>query len=177
MTAFDLKPTLRGKSIILRPLEPDDFEALYKAASDPLIWEQHPDSLRYKRDVFEKNFFSGAISNGALAVQLNSDNSIIGCSRYYDWQPEKQEIAIGYTFLERAFWGSNINREMKSLMLAHAFKQAEVVWFHIGKDNLRSRKAVEKLGATLSHEEEISLHGISFVQVYYKLCAPHGLIR
>ena len=50
---FDLQPTLQGRLIDVRPLRAGDFESLFAAASDPLIWEQHPERDRYKRDVFQ----------------------------------------------------------------------------------------------------------------------------
>jgi len=63
----------------------------------------------------------------------------------------KRELAIGLTFLARSHWGGRVNSEMKSLMLDHAFTWAQRVWFHAGIDNIRSRKALEKIGAQLSH--------------------------
>ena len=169
---IDLQPTLVGKTITLRPLKREDFSALYKAASDPIIWEIHPDSSRYKRDIFEERFFVGAIaSGGALAVVDNESGRIIGSSRYYELNPEQLEISIGYTFLERAQWGNGINQEMKELMLNHIFSSVRTAWFHVGEINLRSRKAVEKLGATLFHKEDRALEGKPYVQLYYKLSA------
>ena len=50
---FDLQPTLTGNSIYLRPLQIEDAEGLFKVASDPLIWEQHPSPMRYERAVFD----------------------------------------------------------------------------------------------------------------------------
>ncbi len=171
--SIDTEPTLIGKTITLRPLLQEDFAGLYEAASDRLIWEQHPDSLRYQREVFQRNFFSSAITNGALAVVENASNRIIGSSRYYQWNPENKEIAIGYTFLTRKYWGTGTNFEMKQLMLTHAFKSARTVWFHIGKNNLRSCRAVEKLGATYSHEVESIANEKPFLQCHYKLTAPY----
>lgn len=157
---------------MLRPLLREDFSALYQAASDPIIWETHPDSSRYKQNIFQERFFEGAIAcGGALAVIDHESGRIIGSTRYYKWHPEKQEISIGYTFLEKAVWGSGINQEVKELMLKHIFKSANTVWFGVGEINLRSRKAVEKLGATLSRKEERELDGRPYVQLYYKLKA------
>jgi RimJ/RimL family protein N-acetyltransferase len=168
----NLLPTLAGKTITLRPLLIEDFSGLYKAASDPVTWEMHPDSSRYKRDVFEERFFIGAIaSRSAFAVLENESGQIIGSSRYYEWIPDRQEIAIGYTFLEPAHWGGGANQEMKELLLSHAFSFARTVWFHVAEANLRSRRAVEKLGATLSHREDRKLDGTTFVQLYYSLDA------
>lgn len=172
MNQFELQPTLIGCSISLRPLKPDDFEALYQAAADPVIWEQHPDSQRYRRDIFQQRFFVGAIaSGGAFAVLDNNTNKVIGSSRYYEWNAENRELSIGYTFLAQKYWGSGANQEMKALMLNHAFKQVDLVWFHVGKNNIRSRRAVEKLGATLAYEKQRELDGKPFVQLYYKLDA------
>ena len=58
-----LQPHLVGSLIELRPLQPEDWEALFLAASDPLIWEQHPAHDRYKEYVFRK-FFQEALDSG-----------------------------------------------------------------------------------------------------------------
>jgi RimJ/RimL family protein N-acetyltransferase len=166
----DLQPTLVGDRITLRPLEERDFEALHAAASDPMIWEQHPDNARYQRDAFEARFFRGAIaSGGALAVIANDSGEVIGSSRYYEWDPAEQSICIGYTFIVTRHWGDGTNSEMKALMLDHAFSFANTVWFHIGEDNLRSRRAVEKLGAVQTRSEPAEVEGTSFTKLYYRL--------
>lgn len=152
MTPFDLQPTLTGELLELRPLQPDDFEALYRAASDPLIWEQHPEPARHQRDVFQRYFDSAIESKGAFAVVDRKSGAIIGSSRY--WNLEENEVEIGWTFLERAYWGGEYNREMKRLMLDHAFRFVERVVFVVGEENLRSRKAVEKIGGKLLRNVE-----------------------
>src|SRR5688572_23765311 len=144
---FVLQPTLVGTLIEIRPLMPDDFAALYEAASDPFIWEQHPERGRYRKEVF-KNFFDGAIaSNGALAVIERTSGRLIGSSRYCNLNMAEREVEIGWTFLERAFWGGSYNRQLKNLMLAHAFRFVERVVFTVGADNIRSQKALRKIGA------------------------------
>jgi RimJ/RimL family protein N-acetyltransferase len=169
---IDFQPTLVGNNLTLRPLLRQDLSALYQAAYDPIIWETHPDSSRYKHDIFQERFFESAIaSGGALAVLDNESGRIIGSSRYYKWNPEERAVSIGYTFLEKAAWGSGTNQEMKELMLKYIFYTASTVWFGVGEINLRSRKAVEKLGASLSHKEERELEGRTYVQLYFKLSA------
>jgi len=153
---FDLQPTLKGELVELRPLRPQDLDAVYKAASDPLIWEQHPEPDRYKRDVFQR-FFDGAIeSGGAFAVIERASGRVIGSSRYCNLDPRQSEIEIGWTFLERAFWGGAYNGEMKSLMLDHAFRFVERVVFVVGEKNLRSQKALQKIGARFLRMSELS---------------------
>lgn len=166
---IDLQPTLSGPTLILRPLRADDFAALHAVAADPLIWEQHPEPTRWQPEVFRKFFDGGLQSNGAFAVIDRASGALIGSSRYYDWMPDSREIAIGYTFLARAYWGGATNGEMKGLMLDHVFQWADTVWFHIGADNWRSRKALEKLGGVLSHYGE-QPHGTRpHPYAYYKI--------
>ena len=145
--SFDLQPTLRGRLIELRPLRLADYGDLFRAASDPLIWEQHPEPDRYTKEVFQR-YFDGAIeSHGAFVAIDRKTGKIIGSSRYHDLKPEESEVEIGFTFLERAYWGGEYNGEMKRLMLDHAFKFVDRVVFVVGRDNLRSQKALEKIGA------------------------------
>ena len=143
---FDLQPTLTSELLELRPLRADDFEHLYAVASDPLIWEQHPNSDRYKRDVFQKFFDEALESRGALIALDRNTNQVIGSSRFHDYDLQRSEVEIGWTFLARSHWGGVYNGEMKRLMLAHAFKFVDNVIFVIGANNLRSQRAVEKIG-------------------------------
>lgn len=154
MTDFDLQPTLKGNLLRLRPLKPEDFEALFAVSSDPLIWEMHPEKNRYQRDVFEKFFAAAIESRGAFAAIDSQSGEVIGSSRFTAFNPEKKSIEVGYTFLARKCWGKGYNREMKTLMLNHAFRFVENVFFYIGEKNHRSRRAIEKIGARLLEMRE-----------------------
>lgn len=170
MADFILQPILNGKKISLLPLQTDDFEALYLSASDPLIWQQHPEPSRYQRDVFQRFFDSGIASGSAFKVVDNQSGLVIGSSRYYDINLAKRELAIGYSFLARSHWGGAVNGEMKQLMLQHAFLHVDKVWLHIGADNRRSRRAVEKIGGVFSHQvENIDAAGAIEYKVHYYL--------
>jgi N-acetyltransferase len=146
--SFVLQPTLKGELIELRPLTPGDWDELFSVASDPLIWEQHPESDRYKEDVFKIYFREALESGGAFAIIDKESGKIIGSTRYNGYAPEKSEIEIGWTFLARNYWGGINNRELKDLMLTHAFKFVESVVFLIGENNIRSQRATERIGAT-----------------------------
>jgi RimJ/RimL family protein N-acetyltransferase len=145
--AFDLQPHLRGELIELRPLAPDDWGQLFAVASDSLIWEQHPESDRHKEEVFRVFFKEALESGGAFVVIDEKTQQIIGSTRFYGYDPKKSEIEIGWTFLARKYWGGRYNLKMKELLLAHAFKFVERVVFLVGEQNLRSQKAMEKIGA------------------------------
>ena len=156
---FELQPRIHNDLIGLEPLAAGDFEVLYAVASDPLIWEQHPNKDRYLRPVFE-NYFKGAIeSGGAFRVIDHANGELIGSSRYTDHDPEKRQISIGYTFIARSRWGRHYNRALKTLMLDHAFRFVDRTIFKVGVNNWRSRKAMEKLGAVQIGEESVSYSG------------------
>lgn len=143
---FDLQPRLVGELIEVRPLAADDWESLFAVASDPLIWEQHPARDRYREEVF-REFFREALETGSAFVVIDrKTGQIIGSSRYFGFDPQKSVVEIGWTFLARAFWGGEYNRELKRLMLDHAFKFVDRVVFVIGVANFRSQRALEKIG-------------------------------
>ena len=169
---FDLQPELRGALVALRPLCEADFADLYAVASDPLIWEQHPASDRYQEEVF-REFFRGAMdSGGAFLVTDARDGRVIGSSRFYGYDAAGSEIEIGWTFLARSHWGGAHNHEMKRLMLAHAFRFVEHVIFVVGERNMRSRRAVEKIGGVLTGRTRVDEAGR--LSVIYRISKTGG---
>lgn len=156
---FSIQATLENDIVSLVPLEKHDFEELFDVASDPQVWEQHPNKDRYKRDVFE-NFFAGAMeSKGAFLVIDKETEEVLGSTRFYDFNEKDKSILIGYTFYGTKSWGKNINAGVKKLMLNYIFQFVEKVIFHVGKDNMRSVKAMTKLGAENLGEQEIAYFG------------------
>jgi len=150
---LDLQPTLEGRHMTLRPLAAQDFHEMFAAASDPLMWAQHPDPSRGTREGFPK-FFEGALQSKACLVAVDgARQSVIGWSRYSNYFPGER-LTIGFTFLARSHWGGAANAEMKRLMLRHAFTDVPEVLFTVAERNLRSRRAVEKLGAQLAGAED-----------------------
>lgn len=171
-TTPELQPLLQGPTLRLRPLRADDFDSLHTAASDPLIWEQHPDRTRWQRPVFERFFESGLASGGALLAVERASGQVVGSSRYYQWDEPARAITVGYTFLVRRLWGGAANAEMKRLMLDHAFGFAREVRFEVGSDNQRSRRAMEKIGAELLGPRPEPAGSLAAPHVLYRLLAP-----
>jgi RimJ/RimL family protein N-acetyltransferase len=171
--SFELQPNLKGELIELRPLKPEDWDDLFAVASDPLIWEQHPARDRYKEDVFRVFFKEALESGGAFVVLDKKTQQVIGSSRFHGYDPEKSEIEIGWTFLARSYWGGHYNWELKQLMLAHAFKFVEGVVFHVGQSNIRSQKAMEKIGGIKNGMvKKADQSGISVSNVKYVIKKP-----
>jgi len=173
---FDLQPYLVGELVELRPLRPEHWDSLYAVASDPLIWAQHPATDRYKEEVFREFFREALESRGAFVVLDRKTQRVIGSSRYFGFDREKREIEIGWTFLARSHWGGRYNGEMKRLMLDHAFKFVDSVFFLVGPNNLRSRRALEKIGATFSGKREMaSVDGKMLDLVIYEVRKATGI--
>lgn len=144
-----LQPALEGSLVRLRPIIESDFEALYAIASDPLLWEQHPVKNRTDQVVFRR-WFDDAMAGCALVVLERSTGLTIGTSRYHLVNEQQREVEIGWTFLARSHWGGAYNGEVKRLMIEHAFGWTQVITLKVLENNLRSRRAVEKLGAHAS---------------------------
>lgn len=157
---MNLQPThLKNDLVWLEPLEQWHFDELYLVASDPLIWEQHPNPDRYKLDAFT-NYFKGAMeSGGAFIIRDTSSGMALGSSRYCAYDAANKEIQIGYTFFARGCWGKSINKEVKKLMLRHAFKYVDKVAFYVGANNIRSQKAMERIGGIKVREEVVAYFG------------------
>ena len=166
--AFERQPLLIGDLLCLRPLRLDNFNALYAVASDPLIWEQHPERHRYRPEVFALFYDEVIASGGALCAAASRDRQLIGSSRFHGYNQATSEVEIGWTFLARSHWGGSSNRELKRLMLDHAFRFVRGVTFVVGEHNRRSRRAVEKIGGKWTGQKTDKSGHVSMV---YKLTA------
>ncbi len=170
---FELQPRLTGDLLELRPLRQEDWEGLFAAASDPLIWQQHPASDRYKEEVFREFFRDALASGGAFLVSDKRTHQIAGSSRYFGYDPAASEIEIGWTFLARSYWGGKYNAEMKRLMLEHAFRFVDRVIFAVGTENIRSQKAMEKIGGVRTNRRRpVNLGGTNAEHVVFQINKP-----
>ncbi|MEE9431905.1 MAG: GNAT family N-acetyltransferase [Melioribacteraceae bacterium] len=150
---MDLQPILENKIIRVRPLDSSDLENLYKVAKDPKIWKQHP-CKRYLRTEFEKFFAESIESNGALTILDKTTDKIIGSTRFKKVDGFPNGVEIGWTFLDRKYWGGKYNKVVKDLMIEHSFNFVDNIIFYIDKANVRSQKAVEKIGGKRIEESE-----------------------
>jgi RimJ/RimL family protein N-acetyltransferase len=146
---FDRQPTLKGTLVEVRPLRAEDHDALYAVAADPAIWAQHPARDRHEAAVFREFFAESLATGGALLVTDARTRRVIGSSRFHGYSPERSEIEIGWTFLATSCWGGRYNGELKQLMLQHAFQYVDSVVFFVSAENVRSQRAVEKVGGVL----------------------------
>ncbi len=151
---FDSQPQLNGTLVEVRPLRPEDYADLYAVAADPLIWEQHPARNRHEERGFREFFAEALASAGALLVTDAETQRAIGSSRFHRYSEKRSEVEIGWTFLARSHWGGAYNRELKQLMLRHAFRFVRSVVLFVSPGNIRSQRAVEKIGGVLQPETD-----------------------
>ncbi len=169
ISTFSFQPVLTGTNVSIRAIDINDFESLYEYASDKKLWEGHPAKDRYKKSVFEK-WFKDALESGSTVVFLdNVTANVIGSSRFYVNDESPADISIGYTFLARSYWGGKTNFELKKLMLDYAFTYFNSVWFHIAPSNIRSQKAVEKIGGIFAYKRLASISGTPDNWLFYKI--------
>jgi RimJ/RimL family protein N-acetyltransferase len=175
---MDLQPTLSGPTLTLRPIRPDDYVSLYAVASDPEVWALHPASDRWQEQRFRAYFDQWLIRGGGLAFVERSSGRILGASCYSLEGREPGEVEIGWTFLARDHWGGATNREVKRLMIGHALKSFERVIFRVGETNLRSRRALEKIGAVLTDRtDQADVGGRTVTHVIYEIGRDAAILR
>jgi RimJ/RimL family protein N-acetyltransferase len=146
MSEPDFQPTLTGPTVIVRPVATSDWAELFAAGSDPEIWKVHPIPDRYTEPAFRVYFDSAIAGKMAFVFVDRSTGRLIGSSRYYGYDSGLSEIEIGWTFIPRSHWGGKTNREVKRLMLDHAFTLVDTVIFWVGEHNWRSQGAMTKIG-------------------------------
>src|SRR6478736_3079763 len=151
---MDRQPVLEGERLLLRPLTPDDWDALFAVASDRELWAGHPSHDRWQEPVFRAFFVDALARGGALAIVDKASGRVIGSSRfqYSDRAVEEGALEIGWSFVDRAYWGRGYNAEFKRLMLEHAFRFVGRVVFRVGADNAISRGAMKNIGGRLTGE-------------------------
>ena len=170
---MNTQPHLKSALLELKPLHTNDYEHLLKAASDPLIWEMHPQPERYQPEVFKKFFAEAIESKGALVIIDLKSSEIIGTSRYYDYSEDSSSVVIGYTFLARKYWGGIYNQDLKKLIVNYALNFVRTTYFHVGLGNTRSQKAMLKIGGINTGIEEVKIsYGPPKKSYVYKIDKP-----
>lgn len=169
METMSWQPELENELVLVRPLQRSDYEDLYKAASDPLIWEQHPVYNRHEREEFNSFFEEALASHNSFVIIDKETGEIIGSTRYYDFDLENSSVKIGFTFLDRAHWGGAYNMANKQLLIDYAFQFVNKVIFEIGETNVRSQRGTSRLGVEKTVHFMKEIGGKKFPYISYEL--------
>lgn len=144
---------LSGTHVRLATLRVEHVAGLY-AASDPRIWEYAvaPMGTLAEMDAYVQTALAARAAGHALpfVVMLAQEGTVIGSTRYGNISVFDQRLEIGWSWLHPKYWGTLVNLEAKYLLLRHAFETLGVIRVEFKGDalNLRSRRALEKIGAT-----------------------------
>ena len=174
-----IHPTiLTGETVRLVPLEKGHFEELYLAASDKKLWELIPVDCS-KRETFDAayNFALTEREKGnqyPFVIYHKATNKIIGSTRFFEIYPLDKKLEIGWTWIVTEYWGTEINFECKLLLLNFCFDTLKTIRVQIKTDstNLRSRKAIEKIGGQFEgilRKDKIKENGVSRSAAYYSI--------
>ncbi|MVZ61979.1 GNAT family N-acetyltransferase [Sphingobacterium humi] len=161
------RKTLSNGLVKLIPLLKEDYEWVYAAASDPQIWEQHPDQRRYSPIGFTKYFQKLLAADLPYLILHEKTEQVIGATCFYQFDAAAKTVAIGYSFLKTAYWGGTYNQSVKKLMMDFAFEKVDRVLFHVRKGNVRSQAALAKIGA--QEVEEYTAEDGKGIQVLYQI--------
>lgn len=169
---------LTGKQVQLIPLEKEHFDALIALSKNQRIWQHYvldgSDTEKLHAALAESITERDNGKQYAFVITLNSSNTIIGSTRFLDIQPTHRKLEIGWTWLHPDYWGTQVNTESKLLLLQYCFEtlQAKRVQLKTDENNLRSRKAIEKIEARLEgilRHDMIRDNGTSRNSAYYSI--------
>lgn len=158
---------LRGKYVYLEQLQPHHVQELKQLAKNDRIWEYTKTLLvtdsydaqfdKYINTAFDAKFMMGQVS---FVIHETSTNRIIGMTRYYKLEPAHKRLSIGFTWYVPHVWGKVHNKECKLLLVQYAFETMgfQRVEFEVAHQNIRSQKAVEKIGGV--KEGMLRKHGL-----------------
>ena len=169
---------LKSNKITLLPLEKEHLDDLFVASSNKEIWALT--SVDYSvKDVFYPNFNKALTDrdNGIaypFIIVHNESDTIIGTTRLLEIHPNDRKIEIGVTWIGKEFWGTTINLECKLLLLEYCFEtlKANRVQFRAKDNNLRSRRAIEKIGGILEgvlRKDKVEANGVPRNTAFYSI--------
>lgn len=145
--------TLHNEQIILKPMEESDIDGILAVAVYPEIWPYLSVTIEDLEDT--KKYVKNALNNKEIGVEFPyviidpNTNIIIGSTRFMDIDANHNRLEIGSTWLTPAYWRTAVNTNCKYLLLQYCFEflQLNRVQIKTDHENLRSQKAIERIGA------------------------------
>ena len=144
---------LEGTAVDLLPLERIHFAELWNAGSDRRLWEFTPSDGSVRERFLE--LYAAALTarddgrEYPFVIRHRPTGRLIGSTRFLDIVPGDRKLEIGWSWLMIEYWGTGINAECKFLLLEYCFGTLHTLRVQLKTDetNLRSRRAIEKIGA------------------------------
>jgi RimJ/RimL family protein N-acetyltransferase len=156
MINFNQNIILDNDLVLLRPLQPTDFEALlYYSETEPELWKYSlipANGIENLKKYLEVAFLQrNQKTSYTFVVVSKKENKIVGMTRFYDIQEKQKTLQLGYTWYGKDYQGTNINKNCKYLLLEFAFEtwNMERVEFRADANNTRSIQAMKSIGCTV----------------------------
>ena len=145
--------TLHNEHIILKPMEEAEAQGILKVATFPEIWSYMSITVETIEDA--QKYIADALSKKEKGVEFPfviidpHTNDIIGSTKFMDIDKKHKRLEIGFTWLTPSYWRTAINTNCKYLLLQYCFEvlQLNRVQIKTDHENLRSQKAIERIGA------------------------------
>ncbi len=177
---------LEGETVRLLPISFEHLEGLWEAAKPDEIWTYMATTVRSREEM--EQMIASAINKREKGIDytftiINQDNRIIGSTRYLDISLEHNSLEIGSTWYHPDVWRTRVNTECKYLLLNHAFESWQLRRVQLKTDsrNLRSQKAIERIGAfnegTLRKDRKISSGYVRDTVFYSILQEEWGTVK
>ncbi len=170
---------LMGKRARLVPLAAEHAPALLEAGRDPAVWTylpRHPQTLAGMEELVAEALArrDAGIDFPFVICDRHEGNCVVGSTRFCDIDPANRSVEIGWTWLAPGVWRTRINSECKYLLLGHAFETLGAIRVFLKTDarNIRSQKAIERLGAVKEgvwRKHRILPDGFVRDSVYYSI--------
>ncbi|MCZ8535326.1 GNAT family N-acetyltransferase [Psychrobacillus psychrodurans] len=175
---IDTNIILEGDTVTLFPLEMKYKEQVYEAIKNPDIWKYTWREVKTFDDI--EQILLIAVQNKDDGKQLpfiikdKLSGEIIGTTRIGDIDTANRNVEIGWTWLTPSAWRTKVNTECKYLMLQYCFEELKVlrVQFSISGQNIRSQKAVERIGAVKEgtfRKHRIKADGTIHDNIFYSI--------
>ena len=162
----------------LIPLEEEHFDELFAVASDRELWNLIPVDCSERETFYPTYRFALAERESGnqypFVIRHKATGKLIGSTRLFEIFPADRKLEIGWTWIAKQFWGTGINLECKLLLMTFCFEQlkANRVQLKTKDTNIRSRKAIEKIGGVFEgilRKDRVQSDGTTRNAAYYSI--------
>jgi len=177
---FDYSFSLENEKVLLSPLTLGNYENLIEVASQEKLVQYSPSDIYTPKTL--KNYVEKALHQKQEKTSIpfvifdKKKQQFAGSTRYMNINLNYKTLEIGATWIGHEFQGTGLNSQVKHLMINHAFDtmKFEKIEFRIDERNMRSRKAVEKLGGIL---EGILRKNIYLLDGFKRNTCCYGILK
>lgn len=155
ITDFIKPQSLEGSRALLVPLKADHIDELYEYGKDESLWTHYTfremkTHERFKDFIMASvNAMEQGVNEFTFCIMDRKSGRPVGTTSFLDIQPESKSLEIGRTWVAKHLHGTGFNVECKYLLLKYCFEEIGLirVFFKTDSNNIRSQKAMEKIGA------------------------------